>query len=462
MSTPKYPRCLSHILDKITPDYAKRKQIASLALKIKKIAVEEARNLNIDKNIVEISYQGSYAKDTWLPDSLDLDLFILFKKSVKTDQLAVFCKNLAYAIARRLGFSVIRKYATHPYYTLIIDNGIEVDIVPAYYAESSSDVVTPVDRTQLHTRFVKEILENNPRLKDEIRLFKKLLKSLEIYGAEIKIKGFSGYLAEVLIIHYGSLSNLLFHATKWRPFKTIIGRGEYRFNSPLVVIDPVDPKRNVAAAVSLSSMAKLIAFSVLFGKYKDLVCCVLEREDTPLEGMFAIPEFSREYIAIKIEEYPNLVEESLMGYFDRIVNKIIKRAGLAGFDIYRSKILMNDNNVLILLHMPSTTLPRTELHVGPSVWNEKSVFFLKRWISEGIVYPYVYGDRWVVIRKRDKTNIREVINEVLNEEKDIKKWAFVQTMEEFSLLSKEKLGELYRWITGKNVLVDCLETLLEK
>jgi tRNA adenylyltransferase (EC 2.7.7.25) len=45
--------------------------------------------------------------------------------------------------------------------------------------------------------------------KDEVRLLKKFMKGIGVYGAEIKVKGFSGYVAELLVYFYDSFRNVL-------------------------------------------------------------------------------------------------------------------------------------------------------------------------------------------------------------------------------------------------------------
>ena len=54
------------------------------------------------------------------------------------------------------------------------------------------------DKSPFHTEYVTNKLDEEKR--DQVRLLKKFLKSLGIYGAEIAKNGFSGYVTEVLIL----------------------------------------------------------------------------------------------------------------------------------------------------------------------------------------------------------------------------------------------------------------------
>ena len=83
-----------------------------------------------------------------------------------------------------------------------------------------------------------------------MRLLKKFLKSVGVYGAEIATSGFSGYVTEILILKYGSFESVL------QEISNISGReGEKNvisidktdvdiiktFQSQLIIVDPVRP-----------------------------------------------------------------------------------------------------------------------------------------------------------------------------------------------------------------------------
>ncbi len=221
----------------------------------------------------EVTLQGSIAKDTWLPENKDIDIFVVFPKTRSAQDFERLVSTVI-EIANEHRIEWILKYAQHPYVQLRVE-GYEIDVVPCYRIEPGEKPITAADRTPLHTRYVMSKLAERPELRGEIRLFKRFLKVLGIYGAEIKVEGFSGYLAEVLIIAYGSFLNLIQDvARSWRPGRAIIDpENHYADKSvlkkifkdaALIVVDPVDSSRNAAAAVSRESMATLILASKLF------------------------------------------------------------------------------------------------------------------------------------------------------------------------------------------------------
>ncbi len=225
----------------------------------------------IEGDFEEITLQGSVAKDTFIRGESDIDVFVLFNPTKYEDEW--FKENFLPKIVNCFKeFRSVIQYAAHPYVTLYID-GIEVNIVPAYKVSSPQQIKSAVDRTPFHTSYINSKLSN--RQKDEVRVLKYLLKSWNIYGAEIETRGFSGYLTELLIVAFESLSKLLKAATTWIPFKTCIDIEKYYPNardclrkfrkSVLIVVDPVDRERNAAAAISLKSFSifKLLASAFL-------------------------------------------------------------------------------------------------------------------------------------------------------------------------------------------------------
>jgi tRNA nucleotidyltransferase (CCA-adding enzyme) len=106
-------------------------------------------------------------------------------------------------------------------------------------------------------------MQNNlgERQKEDIVLLKRMLDSAGLYGSSLKTRGFSGYLCELLVYQYGDLRSLLRKTQDWSremridPADVDTGQG---FESNFVVVDPVDPERNVAAVLSEDNLARFI------------------------------------------------------------------------------------------------------------------------------------------------------------------------------------------------------------
>jgi tRNA nucleotidyltransferase (CCA-adding enzyme) len=229
---------------------------------------------------VELRITGSISRGTNLRGSTDIDIFMLFPKGTPREKLVNDGVRYGKALGdKNKGESFEIKYAEHPYVRLFLNNtGLRADIVPALAIDSFVERITSVDRTPLHTKFINERLTEKQR--DDVRIMKYLMKNYRIYGAEVKTEGFPGYLCELLIYQFGSLTSLLTNfsnlklpaildpSTKSIDMKDDITK---TFNSDFVVIDPVDPRRNVAAGVSKESLARfvLIARKILDNPRKE-------------------------------------------------------------------------------------------------------------------------------------------------------------------------------------------------
>ena len=140
---------------------------------------------------------GSVAKNTWLRGKSDIDIFISFPTDTNIDYLKEKGLEIAYKANDALNGNASEHYASHPYLTCDID-GFEVDIVPCYAIEEGQSIISAVDRTILHTRYIQKHLSK--KQEDDVLLLKKFMDSVGTYGSEFKTGGFAGYLCELLIL----------------------------------------------------------------------------------------------------------------------------------------------------------------------------------------------------------------------------------------------------------------------
>jgi len=204
---------------------------------------------------------GSGAKGTWLKTTNDADIFILFdynKYMGKSEGLSDILEKQLKKSFKKL----IRLHGSRDYFQ-VKESCFTFEIVPILGIKNSKDAVNITDVSPLHAVFVKGAINKNKKLADEIRLMKQFCKANKVYGAESYINGFSGYMCEVLTIHYGSFLNLIKAAAKWDA-KTIVDTKNFykgkdilmemnksKTISPMVLVDPVQADRNAAAALSV-------------------------------------------------------------------------------------------------------------------------------------------------------------------------------------------------------------------
>src|SRR5713101_5792324 len=238
---------LDQVAKKVVPSMAERERMSQLSERLK----VQVQNI-LDKAGYggNVSVQGSFARDTWLSGEADLDIFASFPPTMDRQE---WTEKVLPEIRKGIHAKTIDRYAEHPYLEFHIDN-IRVNVVPCYSVEKGQ-WKSATDRTPYHTEYMRAHLTQEMRL--EARLLKRFMKGIRSYGAEIRVGGFSGMLVETLILRYPSFLETLMHAAQWKPvifldLEKPIGNQDSRareFGSPLVVIDPVDPNRNLAAAV---------------------------------------------------------------------------------------------------------------------------------------------------------------------------------------------------------------------
>ncbi len=413
-------RSLEQVLEEarklVEPSAEERERVRSVLDKIVPLLRQELAKRGFGD--CEVSVQGSIAKDTWLPENKDIDIFVIFPKSRTKEDLEALVSNVI-EIANEHNIEWTLKYAQHPYVQLHV-NGFDVDVVPCFRIEPGERPITAADRTPLHTQYVLKKLEERPELRTDIRLFKRFLKVLNIYGAEIKVEGFSGYLAEVLIITYGSFIDLVKDiARRWKPGEIVLDpENHYSDKSSvrklfkdasLIVVDPVDPNRNAAAAVSRESLSTLILGSKLllhrpsiaFFKYSDV-----KLEEKDVKGRLVAPVVVLEF------PYPEkLVSETVWGEVKRFLRSLWNTLERYEYKPYHIEAWSDEKSrILIFVTLESLDLPVYELHEGPPVYTDDCIKFVEKYINDPeVVGPFVRGSRLYVIKRRKYYSIERLL-----------------------------------------------------
>ena len=100
--------------------------------------------------------EGSVAKDTWLRENPDIDIFMRLPTSIPRKNLG----DVGLKIAKKAAgsYEQIERFAEHPYLQLIVED-YRVDIVPCYDAKPG-EWQSATDRTPYHTDYIKKHLSN--------------------------------------------------------------------------------------------------------------------------------------------------------------------------------------------------------------------------------------------------------------------------------------------------------------
>src|SRR6266446_10409763 len=352
---------LDHIAKRVVPSEAERKRMSRLAERLRG-QVQDI--LDMAGFAGKVSIQGSYARDTWLSGEADLDIFASFPPSIERRE---WTEKVLPAIRKRIDAETIDRYAEHPYLEFHIE-GIRINVVPCYAVEKGQ-WKSATDRTPYHTEYMREHLTLEMRL--EARLLKRFLKGMRSYGAEIRVGGFSGMLVETLILHYQSFLQVLDRASKWRPVvfldleKPARGKesGDQGFGSPLVVVDPVDPNRNLAAAVRDDKLWGFVAASRELQKNPGTwyFFPAKYKRETKAQFFKLLDRQNRD-TAVTFFEHPRIVPDVLWGQLLRIEKSLTELMTRQEFHPIRSTIWSDERrSSAILVELDTSTLTGVQL-----------------------------------------------------------------------------------------------------
>jgi tRNA nucleotidyltransferase (CCA-adding enzyme) len=407
---------LEKVLQKITPSKSEHREIENIMKKVLNKTEEIIKPLKLSHTIA-----GSFMRNTYMLDKKEFDVFIMFPESYSREKLEKMGLKIGEKIVKSLKGKYIIAYAEHPYVRAKI-NGYEVDIVPCYKIKDPSKIKSAVDRTPFHNEWLKKHL--SPRLTSEVRLLKQFLKANGIYGSDTKTEGFSGYLCELLIVRYKYFNKLLEAASKWKAGEVFIDlenyykpqeRGKVAKNKfkgqPLIVIDPVDPKRNVASALSPANFVKFVnlcrdflekpSMSFFFKKvkidYKKLEKSLNSRETQFLAVVFKKPNIIPDILYPQLRKTAKRIKNILEEY----------EFSVLGFDVW------TNGNCIILLELEVWKLPNIRKLIGPPIFSKKhSQEFINKYKNHGRIW--IENDCYVAEIERKFTQADEKIRHSLS------------------------------------------------
>ena len=335
------------------PNDKQRKKVDKIANQVFSLVNNEAEK---QRSVTSVHFGGSYAKETWTKDKVDIDVFVKFKKTVTE-------KNFE-KIGRKIGFDSLKKfkpyvrYSEHPFVEANID-GVGINVVPCYDVKKG-EWKSAADRSTFHTEFMSEELTG--LMKDDIRVLKCFLEKNGMYGAEIAKQGFSGYVCEVLVFYLGSFEKVLKKISKLKN-NEMIGESPRKFESPIVLIDPIDRNRNLGAAISIDNVTNFILIARNFLK-KNSISYFKEKSKLKIPK-----EFANNMLVINFK-YKKRSDDIIYGQIKRATNSIGSQMNKEGFNVLRNDSLVYDENKASLIFLlESTIISKNEIKTGPEVFS---------------------------------------------------------------------------------------------
>jgi len=348
----------------------------SEARKLGTIVAEVTRRIQTSLESVdpkpEVALGGSYARGTWLKGSHDVDFFLLYpvtfpRAKLESDAIETASRAMA-------GYRVDLRYAEHPYVESFVE-GIRINLVPCY-SVASGEWLSAADRSPYHTKYIHSKLDD--RLKLEARLFKKFVKAAGVYGAEVRIQGFSGYVCEVLTLKWGSFLDVLKNLSAIKPGE-IISLETFdedlvaSFKSAMVILDPVDTNRNLGSAISTANVGRLVLQSRRFLSKPSIAHFLPEKSTKKIQPKKKTRLLLPRIFIVSFKNEPRS-PDILWGELKRSSSSVSDKLSRIGFHVLRSTTASDEKTRSALLFLLSeNSIDCLSIRQGPDYFRAEEV-----------------------------------------------------------------------------------------
>ena len=436
-------KMLEKVLKKITPTKKERELQARLAEKIiSRVKAESGKHL-------DVVLCGSNARGTHLRGDNDLDIFVLFPERLSRQEFETEGLRIGKKVFR--GHKWEKAFSEHPYIKGVIE-GFDVEIVPSYKVSKAELKQSAVDRSPFHNEYLLKRLKG--KKKGEARLLRQFLKGIKAYGADTKASSVPGYVVELLILEHGSFQKAIKAIAEWKQGHVIDlakywGKGEAKRlfkEAPLIVIDPVDRNRNVAAALSLNQFSRIVAASQAFLRKPSESFFFGKKERAwPLARLRKML-LKKELVAVRLSYPKKALADIVWGQINRFARKAEKQLQLNDFNVLRSEAWTDEKeSIVIVFEVDSRVLQKSSVKAGPFVTDAKnSAAFLEKH-SKVIAGPRIEDGRWIIEIPRKHTLMGKFLQGFLKKEKGREKGEMKKALNKgIKILQEEDLVQLFK------------------
>ncbi|UCD96562.1 MAG: CCA tRNA nucleotidyltransferase [Candidatus Bathyarchaeota archaeon] len=440
-------KLLNSVLKRVSPTAEDSRRITKVADEFHDKVERALRKAGLPG---ELRIEGSLAKDTWLRDSADIDIFIRIPpevpwKAFGTDYLKAAKKATA-------GLQQVERFSEHPYLEAVL-NGTRINIVPCYGVERGA-WKSATDRTPFHTDYVKPKLDET--LRGQVRLLKQFMKGIGVYGSEMKVGGFSGYLCELLILHYRTFLQTIRAAGNWKPPTLIALEAPHlaveEYEGSLVIVDPVDEKRNAASAVTPQRLSEFIGATrgFLHNPHPEFFYPSPIVALSPDALLKTFRQRRTTFVFIEFGKI-NAVSDVVWGQLYKSQRALKRLVEAHDFHVVSDGVWADDTyRGVFLLELEESQKPLMQRHLGPPlVMKEESENFLaKHATSPATLYgPRIEGDRWVAGIPRKYSTIADLLRGELKHggrEIGVAELVAEAFTDLFRILIDDEIGSFYR------------------
>ena len=394
---------VAEVRDRVDPAAEERMRLREVADRLIERAETAATELCADADVLQV---GSTARNTWISGDRDIDIFVRFPPELDRETLEEYGLEVGHATVP----DGHEEYAEHPYVKGEVE-GFDIDVVPCFRLESATDIRSAVDRTPFHTQYLNRRLDDN--LAGDVRVTKQFLKGIGVYGSDLRTQGFSGYLTELLVCEYGGFRPLLEAAADWHPPVELDpeDHGRSSFDDPLVIIDPTDPERNVAAVCAAENVARFQHYAREFLATPRVELFDADEPEPLTDAALRdhLEQRTTTPVAVRFDA-PDLVDDQLYPQLYKSLDGITNGLDDRGFDVFRATTFADDTAV-VFAELAVSERPAVERHEGPPVHvRDHAAGFYDAYADDPDAYgPFIEGGRYVTERPRSFTAAREYL-----------------------------------------------------
>ncbi len=289
---------------------------------------------------------GSFAKGTWLSETLEIDIFLLFPREITANELE--SEGLLLAKQSLLGDRPTLRYAQHPYVEAFIQD-FRINLVPCFETKLG-EWKSAADRSPFHTKYMNKHLTQ--KLKKEVRLLKMFMKRVGVYGSEIKVQGFSGYACEVLILKYRTFLSTLANVSRWKEREVVciepsVAAMADQVKEQLIILDPIDHNRNLGMAISPQKIGQFVLSSRSFLSSPGMM---FFRSDRKRSSKLEQDLLRQSAIGILLS-HSSRIPDVLWGQLKKSGHHIRERMLNEGFEVARAIIASDEKGRSALLYL---------------------------------------------------------------------------------------------------------------
>ena len=224
-------------------------------------------------------------------------------------------------------------------------------------------------------------------------------------------------MTEILILKYGTFVSTLQSIADIAGARQIVSVNKVdndvlkTFESNIVIIDPLDHRRNLGTAISPESLGKFILASRAFIHRPSLHFFGVGKNRKPrnvrLDSNLLIIEF----------KYEPRSPDIIWGQLKKTLNSISKQLQLSQFDVIRSTCTTDEKGFAALVFLlRSVTLPSYTERIGPDVFRKKeSANFISKNAKESLLIWTNREMRLVCLFKTKVTNAKDFLHSLFSE-----------------------------------------------